>query len=128
VLDRALAETAGNGLAYWTAELHRRRGELLAAMSPDGDEAARACFSSAITVAQGQHARALELRAATSLARLELRRCDRRGALEHLERVAGMFSDGFDSRDIQEARAVLEEAGRAGDGRPGGSAAPPEAS
>jgi DNA-binding NtrC family response regulator/predicted ATPase len=127
-LDRGLTETEGSGLAYWTAELHRRRGEVLAAMSPDRDEEARACFWRAITVARGQRARSLELRAATSLARLQLRRGDPRGAHELLGPVLGTFSEGFDARDLQEARTVLTEAARPADGRPAGSSVPPEAS
>jgi predicted ATPase len=128
ILDRALAETQDNGLAYWTAELHRRRGEILAAISADRDDEARTCFWRAIEVAQVQRARSLELRALMSLARLQKRRGDPRAAHERLRSVFATFSEGLDSRDLQEARAALDESGRGAEDRPAESAAPPAAS
>jgi predicted ATPase len=128
ILDRALAETKDNGLAYWTAELHRRQGEILAAISADRDDEARTCFWRAIDVAQVQRARSLELRALMSLARLQKRRGDPRAAHERLRSVFATFSEGLDSRDLQEARVVLDESGRGAEDRPAESAAPPAAS
>jgi DNA-binding NtrC family response regulator/predicted ATPase len=126
ILGQALTETEGNGLAYWTAELHRRRGEVLAGMSPAQAEEARACFRRAMTVARGQGARSLELRAATSLARLQLRCGDRRGACESLAPVLGTFAESLDSRDLRDARAVLAAAAHAEGVRLAASPAPPE--
>jgi DNA-binding NtrC family response regulator/predicted ATPase len=118
VLDRALAETDANGLAYWTAEVHRRRGEVLARLSPAREEEARACFERALTIARRQGARALELRAATSLARWRLGHADSRGACEPLAAAVHAFPAHLDSPDLRDARALLEAAMRAAGGVP----------
>ena len=71
MLDEAFAETEQMGLCYWTAELHRSRGEALLALSPPRVSEAEAEVRRALSVACQQKARALELRAAMSLAMLE---------------------------------------------------------
>jgi predicted ATPase len=109
------------GERYWEAELWRRKGELLQQSGvwvsaplespshhPHAVEAA-ACFQQAITVARHQQAKALELRAATSLARLWQQQGKRAEAHELLAAIYGWFTEGFETADLQDAKALLEE-------------------
>jgi class 3 adenylate cyclase/tetratricopeptide (TPR) repeat protein len=91
------------------AELYRLRGELLlASVSPDEAQAERS-FRKAIQVARGQTARFYELRASISLARL-LRETNRRDeARAMLLDIYGWFTEGFDTADLKDAKALLEE-------------------
>src|SRR5919198_1275934 len=75
---------------------------------PQAAEAA-ACFQQALAVARRQQAKLLELRAAMSLARLWQRQGQHAAAYELLAPVYGWFSEGFDTADLQEAKALLEE-------------------
>jgi predicted ATPase len=77
-------------------------------------EEAEACFQQALAVARRQQAKSLELRAAMSLARLWQQQGKRDEAHELLAPIYGWFSEGFDTADMQEARALL--AGLANDG------------
>jgi len=72
-------------------------------------EEAEACFHQALDVARRQRARALELRAAMSLARLWQQQGKRTEARELLAPIYGWFTEGFDTADLQEAKALLEE-------------------
>jgi len=69
-LDEAIESSRQSAVRYWDAELQRRKGELLLAANGADRAAAEACFRRAIDIAQAQIAKSLELRAATSLARL----------------------------------------------------------
>jgi predicted ATPase len=109
MLDEAFAETEQMGLCYWTAELHRSRGEALLAWSPPRVSEAEAEFRRALSVACQQKARALELRAAMSLAMLERQRDRDAAARGLLVPVYEWFREGFDTVDLLEARALLEE-------------------
>ena len=83
------------------------RGDLLNAT---GDQvAAEHGYHQALSVARRQSARILELRAATSLARLWRDQGKRDEARELLAPVYGWFTEGFDTRDLKEARALLDE-------------------
>jgi len=109
-LDEALAAVERTGECWPDAELHRLRGQFLAAL-PDGgglDEAS-AAFQRAIQIARGQSAKPWELRAATSLARLwrDQGRVDE--ACDLLAPVYGWFTEGFDTPDLKEAKALLDE-------------------
>jgi TOMM system kinase/cyclase fusion protein len=116
-LEEALTLVEKTGERYYEAELHRQRGELLllsAAQShPDqGSQAqydAETCFQQALDVARQQQAKSLELRAAMSLARLWQRQSKRQEAYDLLAPIYGWFTEGFDTADIQEAKALLEE-------------------
>jgi predicted ATPase/class 3 adenylate cyclase len=92
------------------AELYRVKGELLLKQSED--EAclrdAETCFQRAIAVARGQSARSWELRAAMSLARLWHKQGRQKEARELLANVYGWFTEGLDTADLQEARALLD--------------------
>jgi predicted ATPase len=70
---------------------------------------AEACFHEAIEIARRQQAKSLELRAATSLARLWRRQGKTAEARQMLAEIYGWFTEGFDTKDLQEAKALLEE-------------------
>ena len=77
--------------------------------SPDNPPEVQACFQHALDVARAQQARAFELRAATSLARLWQQQGQRHEARQLLTEVYNWFTEGFDTADLQEARALLHE-------------------
>jgi predicted ATPase len=106
-LDEALALLEETGERHWEAELHRLRAELLLAQGADAE--AEPSLQAAIGVARGQQAKSWELRAATSLARLWQKKGKTRAALELLEPIYGWFTEGFDTRDLKEARTLLDE-------------------
>jgi len=108
-LAKALATLPESGVRWWEAELHRLRGELLLQSSVAQPGEAEACFQQALTVARRQQARSLELRAAMSLSRLWQQQGKRAEAWELLAEVYGWFTEGFDTADLQEAKALLEE-------------------
>jgi hypothetical protein len=89
-------------------ETARLRGELVMFLAPVQQAVAEGCFERAIDVARGRHARSLELRATSSLARLWAARGDRRKAHELLAPVYGWFTEGFETADLKEAKALLE--------------------
>jgi class 3 adenylate cyclase/tetratricopeptide (TPR) repeat protein len=91
------------------AELYRVRGELLLARVPPDEAQAESSFRKAIQVARGQAARFYELRATISLARL-LRDTGRRDeARTMLAEIYGWFTEGFDTADLKNAKALIEE-------------------
>jgi predicted ATPase len=99
---------ANSRVRWWEADLHRLRGELLLQHAVARPEEAEACFQQASAVARRQQAKSLELRAAMSLARLWQRQGKCAEAHQLLEEVYGWFTEGFDTTDLQEARALLE--------------------
>ena len=111
-LAEALVTLPKSGVRWWEAEVHRVRGELLrqSAVAQPGEAAA--CFQQALTVARRQQAKSLELRAAMSLSRLWQQQGKRTEAYELLAPIYGWFTEGFDTADLQEARALLEELAR----------------
>jgi predicted ATPase len=91
------------------AELHRIAGEI-ALMSPERDTAkAEAYFERALAIAREQQAKSWELRAAMSMARLWRDQGKRKEARELLAPVYGWFTEGFDTLDLKQARALLDE-------------------
>jgi predicted ATPase len=91
------------------AEIHRTAGEI-ALMSPEPDAAkAQAYFERAIAIARAQQAKSWELRAATSLARLRRDHGKRQQARDLLAPVYGWFTEGFDTLDLKDAEALLDE-------------------
>jgi len=106
----AIVDTAGE--RFYEAEVHRVKGTVLPGAS-SGDERvhrdeAQACFLKAIAVARAQGARSLELRAASSLARLWQRAGRIAEARQVLSEVFDTFTEGFDTRDLREARELLD--------------------
>ena len=102
-----LASTWGE--LFWQAELFRLKGELLLRQSDQSVHAAEQCLCDALKIAQDQHATMLELRAATSLARLwkTLNKVDE--ATRILHSVCAKFNEGVDNRELMEAKKVLEQ-------------------
>jgi predicted ATPase len=101
----AIAEEGGE--RWWKAELHRLTGTVLVAENKLDE--GQACFQQAIHIAQAQQAKSLELRALTSLARLWGEQGRRAEASDVLAPVYGWFTEGFDTIDLKEAKALLEE-------------------
>jgi predicted ATPase len=108
VLTEALTRVETTGERWYEAELHRLKGDLLLQQSSDHAPAAEACFYHAISIAQSQSAKAWELRAATSLARLWQSQDKRKEAYDLLAPVYGWFTEGFDTADLQDAKALLD--------------------
>jgi class 3 adenylate cyclase/predicted ATPase len=109
VLAEALTLTETTGEQWYEAELHRLRGELLLQQSPSNPTEAENCFHQAIRIAQTQQAKSLELRAATSLARIWQEQGKRQEAYDLLAPVYGWFTEGFDTADLKDAKALLDE-------------------
>src|SRR5215510_4537171 len=109
VVAEALAIGNSNGEGRWTAELYRLQGELLLTLASEYYAEAESCFQQALKVARRQQAKSWELRAAMSLARLWQRQGKRAEARELLAPIYGWFTEGFDTADLQEAKALLEE-------------------
>src|SRR5262249_40919159 len=107
-LGEGLAVAEKNDDRCHEAELHRLKGELLLAESPDRMAAAEDCFRRAAEIARSQQSKAWELRAATSLARLWQRQGRRDDARAALSAVYGTYTEGFATPDLLEAAALLE--------------------
>ena len=97
------------GERWYEPELYRLKGELLLAHAMGHDTEAETCFRQALDIARRQQAKSWELRAALSLSRLWQRQGKRDEARELLAEVYGWFTEGFDTADLQEAKALLEE-------------------
>jgi TOMM system kinase/cyclase fusion protein len=109
VLAEALALVQRSGDRYWEAELHRLKGEMLLIQAIPDKAQAETCFQQVLAMARRQEAKALELRAAMSLSRLWQQQGKRDEARELLTPVYGWFTEGFDTADLQEAKALLDE-------------------
>jgi predicted ATPase len=95
------------GECHYQAELHRLRGIVLA---ETGDEAeAASWFQQAINTARNQDAKSLELRAAMSLARLWTDQGDRTAAHDLIAPIYDWFTEGLDTADLKDAKALLDE-------------------
>ena len=93
---------------WWEAEVCRLRGVLLLRQPGTPQAEAEAWLQRALDVARRQEAKSLELRAAMSLARLWQHQGKRQEAYDLLAPVYGWFTEGFDTADLQEAKALLE--------------------
>jgi predicted ATPase len=107
-LDDALAQAAVYGATGSNAEIHRLRGELTARLPYPDPAKAEDSFRTALAVAREQGTRGYELRAATSLARLWAEQGRRAEARELIAPVYGSFTEGFDTPDLKEAKALLD--------------------
>jgi len=113
VLAEALASAEASGARGNDAELHRLRGNLLGRVpSPDWAEV-EVCFRKALVVAREQSTRGFELRAAVSLARLLADQGRRDEARELFAPIYGWFTEGFDTQDLGEVKALLDGFGGA---------------
>jgi DNA-binding winged helix-turn-helix (wHTH) protein/tetratricopeptide (TPR) repeat protein len=114
VLEEALATVDKTGKYLDASGLYRRKGDLLLAQhGPWGKGAAEAeaCFDQALAIARQQQAKALELRAAMSLARLWQQQGKRAEARDLLAPIYGWFTEGFDTAALRETKALLKELG-----------------
>jgi predicted ATPase len=89
--------------------MYRLKGALLLRQFSDNQIEAEACFHQAISIAQKQQAKSWELRAATSLARLWQQQGKRQEAHDLLAPVYNWFTEGFDTADLKDAKALLDE-------------------
>jgi predicted ATPase/class 3 adenylate cyclase len=108
-LDEGLALADTSGERFWEGELYRLKGELRLKRSADHAPEAETAFQRAFDVARRQQAKALELRAAMSLSRLWQQQGKRDKAHQLLAKVYGWFTEGFDTPELQEAKALLDE-------------------
>ncbi len=127
LLAEALAAVDNSGERFYEAELYRLKGELSlqsrqvktsqdkSAVTnpqppiPNPQAEAEACFRKAIEIARRQQAKSLELRAVMSLSRLWQQQGKKVEARQMLTEIYGWFTEGFDTADLKEARALLEE-------------------
>jgi class 3 adenylate cyclase/predicted ATPase len=124
VLAEALKQVHKTGERRWEAELYRLKGELGLQsgvqgpksenpspqhLTPSTQAEAEACFLKAIEVAGKQQAKSPELRASTSLARLWQQQGKQKEAHQMLAEIYNWFTEGFDTKDLQEAKALIEE-------------------
>jgi TOMM system kinase/cyclase fusion protein len=109
VLAEALTVVSKTGDCHHEAEIYRLKGELLLQQATGSDDEAESCLHQALDIARHQQAKSLELRAAMSLARLWQRQGKHAAAHALLAPIYGWFSEGFDTADLQEARALLDE-------------------
>jgi predicted ATPase len=117
VLAEALAHVEKTGERFYEAELYRLKGTLtLQSKVPSPrsqvEEEAEACFHKAIDIARHQKAKSLELRAVMSLSRLWQQQGKQQEAHQMLAEIYGWFTEGFDTADLKEARALLEGVSR----------------
>jgi len=125
-LTEALTLVANTEEGFYEAELYRLKGELLLAqksteygarsrnpkiklLNPNSHVEAEACFLKAIEVAQHQQAKSLELRATVSLGRLWQAQGKQHEAHRMLAEIYNWFTEGFDTKDLQEAKMLIEE-------------------
>jgi len=108
-IAEALAFVHTTGERSWEAELYRLQGELLS-LGQEEQERGRVeeCLRQALEIARHQQAKSLELRAVMSLSRLWQRQGKRAEARELLAEIYGWFTEGFDTADLQDARALLD--------------------
>jgi tetratricopeptide (TPR) repeat protein len=119
-LDEAAALVEKIGERFWEAEIYRLKGELLlrvggaarsvgAIQAMQDSESPEECFLTAIEIARRQAGKSLELRATVSLARLWQQQGKRDQAQRMLADIYGWFTEGFDTVDLQQAHALLQE-------------------
>lgn len=106
-VEDGLAVSEQNGEPFYSADLWRLKGELLKMQG--GTEEAEHCFKKAIEMARRQAAKSLELRAATSLARLWQEQDKRQEAQQVLTEIHAWFTEGFETADLKQAELLLAE-------------------
>ena len=107
LLDDALQIVGRTGERWFAAELNRHKGQAL--LRQGHSEAAEELYRKALRISEGQEARLWELRAATSLAQLRRHQGRPTEARDLLAPVYGWFTEGFDTPDLKDAKALLDE-------------------
>jgi predicted ATPase len=108
-MGEAMTAVETTGEKLWEAEVYRTAGDI-ALLSPEPDAAkAEGYFERALSIARQQQAKSWELRAAMSTARLWRDQGKRDEARDLLAPVYGWFTEGFDTLDLKEAKALLDE-------------------
>ncbi len=109
LVTKTLASVQRDDARWWEAELHRVQGEILLANGRNASDRAENCFHQALDVARNQNAKMVELRAGTSLARLWQAQERPGEAHDLLAPLYGWFTEGFDTADLKDAKALLDE-------------------
>jgi predicted ATPase len=112
LLNDAFQIAERTGAHWFAAELHRHKGQLL--LRQGHSEAADKFYRKALGIAQEQDAKMWELRAATRLARLRRDQSHGLEARDLLAPVYGWFTEGFNTNDLKQAKALLDELAGAG--------------
>ena len=111
-LTEALAIADEHEIRFYEAETHRLKGELLLRQDDSNPAEAQSCYERAIEIARQQSGKSLKLRATMSLARLLAKQGRRDEARTILADVYGWFTEGFDTADLKDAKALLDELGK----------------
>ena len=111
VVEESFPFIERSGQRYYEAELHRLKGEMLLGQDLSNATRAEQSFRTAIEISRKQHAKSWELRAITSLARLLANQRKRDEAQMMLAEIYNSFTEGFDTPDLKDAEALLEEFG-----------------
>jgi predicted ATPase len=109
VLAEALTVVDTSGERFYEAEIYRLKGEFLLKQDVPDEQEAESCLRQAVDIARRQQAKSLELRAARSLSGLWQQQGKQAEARELLAPIYGWFTEGFDTADLQEAKALLAE-------------------
>ena len=109
LVTEALALAQRDDVRWCEAELHRVKGEISLVRAPNSADEVENCFRQALDIARNQTAKMLELRAGTSLARLWLGQGRSGEAHDLLAPIYGWFTEGFDTADLKDAKALLDE-------------------
>ena len=109
LLAEVLVEIEASGQGYLLAEAHRLQGVLLQQQGVLETAQAEACLQQALTIARRQQAKSWELRASLSLSRLWQQQGKRQQVIDFLAPIYHWFTEGFDTADLQEAKALLDE-------------------
>ncbi len=107
LVNEALTEVERSSEHFYEAELYRLKGELLLMREAQDESEAENCFLQAIAVARYQSAKSWELRAVMSLSRLYCQQGKKEDARQMLVEIYGWFTEGFDTVDLREAKALL---------------------
>src|SRR5262249_32715692 len=111
LLAKGLREAEQSGERFLLARLHGIKGELILMSNPSDEAEAERSFRTAIDIARRQSARFYELRATVSLARLLKRQGKTGEARAMLSEIYNWFTEGFETADLRDAKALLQELG-----------------
>jgi adenylate cyclase len=108
-LAESLTAADEHEIRHYEAETHRVKGELLLKQNNSNSTEAQSCFERAIEIARKQNAKSFELRATMSLTRLRVKQVKRDDARPLLAEIYGWFTEGFDTADLKDAKALLDQ-------------------